>query len=76
MVRVIEGMGPIRELSFDDRARWGECPVCHAPHGTFCYADVGIQLGQRVDGRPMKDGEGAHLGRLQNAPHRVREVPA
>lgn len=64
-----------RDLSFEDRMRWGECPVCKAPDGTACYAAVGVQLGQRVDGRPMQDGEGAHLARLTNAPFRVREVP-
>lgn len=65
-----------RELTFDERARWGDCPVCKAPDGEPCCADVGMQLGVRVDGRRMRDGEGVHVGRLQKAPFRVREVPA
>lgn len=68
--------GPIRELSFDERMRWGECPVCKAAHGEACHADVGIQLGVRLDGRRMQDGDGVHLARLKRAPDRVREVPA
>lgn len=68
--------GPVRELSFDERARWGTCPVCKAEHGQPCHADVGIQMGTHVDGSRMRDGEGAHMGRLQNAPDRVKEVPA
>ena len=68
--------GPVRELSFEERCRWGTCPACSAPHGTACRASVGIQLGTRVDGRKLQDGEGAHLGRLNRAPLRVREVPA
>lgn len=66
----------VRELSWDERIRWGECPVCKAPDGKYCHADVGLQLGRRVDGRRMEDGEGAHLGRLQRAPKKVKEVPA
>lgn len=65
-----------RDLPFEDRARWGVCPVCKAPDGEYCHADVGMQLGVRVDGRRMKDGDGAHMARLQQAPRRVREVPA
>lgn len=65
-----------RELSFDERARWGECPVCKAPDTEPCRAEVGIQLGTKLDGSQLKTGEGAHLARLQRAPYRVREVPA
>lgn len=63
-----------RELTLDDRARWGDCPVCQAKDGEYCHADVGVQMGQHVDGSRMKDGEGAHLARLQKAPSVVREV--
>lgn len=62
----------IRELTYDERAKWGECSVCHAPDGEYCYAAVGLQLGIRADGRRMQDGDGAHLGRLQNAPMKVK----
>lgn len=65
---------PPRELTYEQRATWGECPVCHALHGQPCDSSVGIPLGFTVSGtRPT---EGAHLGRLQRAPMRVREVPA
>lgn len=50
--------------------------MCHAKPGEFCYADVGLQLGVRGDGRRMKDGEGAHVARLQRAPLKVRVVAA
>lgn len=66
--------GPVRELTFDERSKWGECPTCKAPHGEYYHADVGLQLGVRVDGRRMRDGEGVHLSRLQRAPSKVREV--
>jgi len=68
--------GPIRELTIEERMKWGTCPVCQAPHGTDCYAAVGIHLGVRADGRAPQDGDGAHLARLDRAPHRVREVDA
>jgi len=75
-MRVETVSGPRRELTQDERFVWGACPVCKAPHGTPCHADVGMQLGVRVDGRRMRDGEGVHVARLQHAPEFVREVPA
>ena len=68
--------GPIRELTNDERMKWGDCPICHATHGEYCRADVGIQLGVKVDGSRMRDGEGCHTRRLMDAPFQVREVPA
>lgn len=65
--------GPVRELSPDERMRWGKCPVCHAEHGEPCDSSVGIPLGRNVYGEVPT--EGAHLGRLNAAPMRVREVP-
>lgn len=67
--------GPVRELSFEDQATWGKCPVCEAPHGTWCHAAAGLQLGVKADGSRMKDGDGVHGVRLQNAPDHVQEVP-
>jgi hypothetical protein len=58
---------PTRELTYHERAVWGTCPVCHAPHGTPCDPNVGI---------PLISGVRAHLARVNNAPRRVREVPA
>lgn len=65
-----------RDLSFEERARWGECPICQAPDGWPCCADVGFQFGVKANGDRMQAGDGAHLGRLQRAPFRVREVAA
>ena len=64
-----------RETSYEERATWGVCPVCSAGHGEWCHAEIGAQLGVRVDGRRMQTGEGAHVARLQKAPMRVRLVP-
>jgi hypothetical protein len=64
-----------RNLSWEERIRYGTCPVCEAPDGEPCRADVGLQLGVRVDGRRMRDGEGVHLARIQKSPLRVKEVP-
>lgn len=63
---------PVRELTFEERAKYGQCPACGAKHGEAC-AKTGFPLGFGAQSFP--DG-GAHLGRLQRAPHRVREVPA
>lgn len=68
--------GPVRELTQAERFVWGTCSVCGAEHGESCHAAVGFQLGRRIDGRAMRDGEGVHLARLQAAPFNVREVPA
>ncbi len=66
--------GPVRELSTEERMRWGTCSVCGARHGKPCHAAVGLQLGVPVGGGRMQDGDGAHLARLQAAPFKVREV--
>lgn len=64
----------IRELSFEERARWGECPVCHARDGEACNDAAGDELGMfypyfyDVDKR-------VHFVRVLNAPLEVREVP-
>ena len=61
-----------RYLTFDERAKWGACPVCHAPDGVACNGEIGIPLG-RTCGDRVAEG-GAHLGRLLHAPLRIREV--
>ena len=66
----------VREAKIAERLTWGECPVCHAKPGEFCHADVGLQFGVRADGSRMKDGEGAHIARLQRAPLKVRLAAA
>lgn len=68
--------GPVRELTFEDRAKWGICPTCQAQHGEWCHAEVGMQLGVNVNGSRLQTGQGAHLSRLKQAPFNVREVPA
>jgi hypothetical protein len=65
----------IRDLTVDERMVWGDCPVCHAKDGQPCLAEVGIQIGQKADGSPIKTGEGAHVSRLLNAPRQVGIVP-
>lgn len=62
-----------RELTFDERAVWGECPVCHAKDGEKCDSAIGLTLGVNVNG--VRPTEGAHLARIQDAPLRVRLVP-
>jgi|GEM_PF-1008706 len=61
-----------RELTTDERMRWGRCHVCKAEHGKRCNPDVGIALGLNARGLPPR--EGVHLGRLQGAPFSVRLV--
>lgn len=63
-----------RELTTEERFVWGDCPVCGARDLEACHADVGFQLGVRADGQRAKDGDGAHLARLQKAPFRVALV--
>jgi len=63
-----------RDTTYEERATWGECPICHAKHGEPCDPGVGFPLGMTLSGRPPTDG--AHLGRLNNAPRRVKLVPA
>jgi len=63
-----------RETTLEERQTWGTCPVCSAPHGEWCFAEVGIQLGTPLGGGRMQTGSGAHLGRLQVAPKYVRVV--
>jgi hypothetical protein len=65
----------LRYLTQAERFTWGECPVCHAPDGIHCYAEVGIVPLDADDSRMVTGGEGVHLGRLERAPFRVREVP-
>lgn len=62
-----------RELTFHERAVWGRCAVCGAEPGKRCDPNVGIPL---VADRPNGVAPLAHLSRLNNAPRRVREVPA
>lgn len=63
----------IKELTFEDRSKWGDCPACKAVHGEPCDYNVGIPLGLNAYGvRPI---EGAHLARLQRAPYKVKVVP-
>lgn len=61
-----------RETTFWERATWGTCPACGAGPGQHCHAEIGFALGHRVDGQRAQTGDGAHLGRLQNAPRRVQ----
>lgn len=53
----------MKKLSQQERALFGECPVCHAAHGQSCMAD---------DGAGPVD-YGAHRRRIQLAPSEVLE---
>jgi hypothetical protein len=61
-----------RWLTFEERAKWGECPACGAKDGEACDANIGFPLGKLPSGDSPK--EGVHLGRINNAPRRVKEV--
>ena len=62
-----------RKLTTNERFVWGDCPVCDATDGEPCNGHVGFSLGKTVNG--TNPARGAHLGRLQNAPFEVREIP-
>ena len=62
----------IKELNWDERATWGECPICHAPNGEYCYSEVGIPIGRNANGQPPE--RGVHLGRLQKAPTKIKVI--
>lgn len=55
-----------RPATFDERRKWGECPVCKAPHGVEC--DLA------VSGDIYGFAEKAHRLRVVRAPVYVREV--
>jgi hypothetical protein len=59
-----------RDLTYEERATWGECPVCHAKDGEWCNGIVGLSY---ATGVPVEHG--VHLGRLRAAPFRIRIVP-
>lgn len=61
-----------RWLTFEERCKWGDCPVCGAKDGEPCHSEVGFALGVTVSGQRPTDG--AHLGRINNAPRRIKEV--
>lgn len=62
----------IRELSFEERARWGECPVCHVKDGQACNWTIEGELSLYY---PYTTGPNAHYARVHNAPREVKEVP-
>lgn len=51
----------IHDLTYDQRAVWGTCPVCRAKHGERCrlYDALGTH-------------EWTHTSRIEQAPARVR----
>lgn len=58
----------VRELDWEERVRWGPCPVCEVPDGAECDKSDGLLYGRGIDG--------VHLRRLDLAPRRVRIVSA
>ena len=65
-------MTETRESTQEERMTWGTCPVCDAKHGEPCRPEMGFPLGLNILGE--RPSEGAHMGRLQAAPRRVRLV--
>ena len=63
-----------REATYEERSIWGTCPACGAKHGEKCDPLIGFSFGVNVGGGWPT--EGAHLGRLQRAPLKVRLVAA
>ena len=66
--------GPIRELTQDERGKWGSCRVCLVRHGEPCVECLDRAGLGNSDRFLMSDG--VHVQRMRNAPFRVREVPA
>jgi len=58
----------VKDLTYEERATWGECPVCKVGHGEWCNGDFGISLGLNMRGNPPE--KGVHIVRLQMAPTR------
>ncbi len=59
----------IKTLTIDERAIWGDCPVCGAKHGEPCDPTQGVSLG--VSAEFAETGPCAHAARLLNAPQRA-----
>jgi hypothetical protein len=57
----------IKQLTYEERATWGTCPVCEAQHGKQCEAAPADIDYFQFDG--AFSGFGAHAARLYNAPH-------
>ena len=54
----------IKQLTTDERATWGMCPVCNVRHGEACTLSM-----DDFEEYPIDDlGLGAHVARLINAP--------
>jgi hypothetical protein len=62
-----------RDLTFEERATWGTCPVCRRAHGEPCDPDQGFHLGLNARGEIPKGG--AHLARLTAGPRAIQILP-
>ncbi len=66
----------VRELKFEERAKWGTCPVCGAEHGQSCDRSIGnpsVAVDDSIIGPRAGLLTGAHYGRLSRAPYSVIE---
>ncbi len=52
----------LKQLKYEERATWGQCPVCSAAHGEMCRPDTPDTP------TDTQIGIGAHMARLVNAP--------
>jgi len=50
------------ELTYDERATWGTCPICNATPGQWCDGEIGLRFGGQIP------HHGVHIARLQAAP--------
>ena len=50
------------ELTYDERATYGTCPVCKKGPSQWCDGSMGLSFGGQMP------EHGVHLGRLQAAP--------
>ena len=56
----------LKQLKYEERATWGQCPVCGAAHGEMCRLGTSDTPAEMPADTPIHIG--AHLARLFNAP--------
>ncbi len=72
----------LTSLTYEERATWGDCPVCGARPGKFCVSVSFPGTPQRVANNELLpqttpgefDDMGSHVARLVNAPVSIAVV--